>query len=127
LSDVLIDRKNNYWFTSTNEGIALVPRVDVKQTNLSAFAPLRLLRINNQLIISTKNEQLLAYNPTTKRTTTIYEGQNNAEIYYLFHNKIRDELLYVKSDGYTYSSALNSFSKGSKGPLAIKLIVALVE
>lgn len=125
LSDVLIDRKNNYWFTSTNEGIALVPRVDVKQTNLSAFAPLRLLRINNQLIISTKNEQLLAYNPTTKRTTTIYEGRNNAEIYYLFHNKIRDELLYVKSDGYTYSSALNSFSKESKGPLAIKQIVAL--
>jgi len=125
LSDVLIDRKNNYWFTSTNEGITLVPRVDVKQTNLSAFAPLRLLWLNNQLIISTKNEQLLAYNPSTKRTTTIYEGQNNAEIYYLFHNKIRDELLYVKSDGYSYSSALNSFSKGSKGPLAIKQIVAL--
>ena len=125
LSDVLIDRKNNYWFTSTNEGIALVPRVDVKQTNLSNFAPLRLLWLNNQFIISTKNEQLLAYNPTTKRTTTIYEGQNNAEIYYLFHNRIRDELLFVKSDGYTYNSTLNSYSKASQGPLATKQIVAL--
>lgn len=123
VSDILIDRKNNYWFTSPNEGITLVPRFDVHQINLPGYAPLRLIADKNHLLISTKNEQLLRYDPEKRTTSIIYQGTNNSEVYYLYRCKLMNELLLVMSDGGTYS--ISEKGRVSKLFLALKQVTPI--
>jgi hypothetical protein len=127
LSDILIDRKKNYWFTSPNEGMALVPQLDVLQINLPKYAPLRIHPVNNKLIITTKNEQILLYNPSENGIKQLYAGKNNAEVYYVHYDTQNDQLFCVMSDGYTYYSSQANPNSFQKIIMAMKQIKPLDE
>lgn len=126
-SDVLIDRKKNYWFTSPNDGILLVPELNVVQMDLPSLSPYRILNIDDELIVSTKNEQLLSYNLKNKSIKNIYQGTNNVEIYYLHQDKINDRLFCAMSDGFTYFSSKAQPNSFQKIVMAIKQIAPIDE
>ncbi|MEY3237628.1 MAG: hypothetical protein RI883_1729 [Bacteroidota bacterium] len=125
ISDILLDRKNNFWFSSTIEGILLVPDLHIYQYTYPNLSPLKILPIDDQLLITTKKEQISFFSPKDNSFTPIYQGQNNAEIYYAFHSKQKNEFVYVMSDGYSYFSSIKSPQNAKKVKFAIKQIVTL--
>lgn len=125
ISDMLLDRKNNYWFSSTINGIFLVPDLGIQQYEYPDLAPLHILPIDDKLLITTKKEQIAYFHPTSNSFTTYYQGNNNAEVYYAYYAQAKDELVYVMSDGYTYFGSSKFPNHSSKIKFAIKQIAKI--
>lgn len=124
-SDIIADHKGNYWVTSNNDGIDIVPNMNVKCFQFKTFSPLRVRAYNNKLLVSSKNEQIAWFSPTTKTFETFSTGTSNAQPYYLFIDTVRNHVVSVKSDGYTYFMDLETKQPIAKFFLAIKHISQL--
>lgn len=124
ISDLILDRKNNFWFTSTIEGIFLAPDLETSQLTFADLSPLRIMPIENDLLLSTKKERITRYIPDLNEFKDLYHGKNNAEAYYVYYSPKKDELAFVLSDGFSYFGSLNS-RQTSKAKMAIKQIVSI--
>jgi two-component sensor histidine kinase len=124
ISDAIIDRKNNFWFTSPIEGMFLAPDLKTSQLTFADLSPLRIMPIENDLLISTKKERITRFSPELNKFTDVYQGKNNAEAYYVYYSTKKDELAFVLSDGFSYFGSLKS-RQTSKAKMAIKQIVSI--
>jgi len=127
ISDVIIDRKNNYWLSSTVEGIILVPDAKVTISSFENLFPYKILTDEGSIIFTSKNEKIARFNPKTNAVNIIYEGFNNAIPYYEYLDKEKNEFVYVQSDGFVYFTNYSSHKLVEKLNFAIKKIEKLDE
>jgi len=125
ITDVLRDRKGNLWFSSSMDGLYIVPNQNVKLFQFDDIFPYRSINLNNQLIISSKNEKVILFNTENYHFETISSGLSNALPYYLFVDHAKNELVRVQSDGFTYFTEINSKKLKLKTTRAIKHIATL--
>ena len=124
-SDLLIDFKGNYWLTSTVDGIFIVPDFNTKQYTFDFIQPFRSINFRNKLLISSKNEKVVWFNPTSSEFEVFASGNTNAIPYYLFVDSLRNQVVRVQSDGFTYFSDLNTKKLIQKSIIAIKKIIPI--
>jgi ligand-binding sensor domain-containing protein len=127
ISDAIVDHKKNYWLSSTVEGIMIVPDTKVTVTSFENLFPYKLLAIDDELIITSKNEKIARFNPKNNQITILYEGTNNAIPYYLHLDKSKDEFVFVQSDGFSYFTNFSSHKIKAKVSIAIKKIEKIDE
>ena len=126
-SDLIVDRKGNYWLASNVYGIHVLPNINVQNRTFENFQPFRAIVYQNRLLLSSKNEQVKWFNPSTNEFESFAEGVNNALPYYLYIDSARQQVIHVQSDGFSYFSDLNSKKLLHKKSLAIKKIIRLDE
>lgn len=127
ISDVIIDSKKNYWFSSTLDGLLIVPDLDIIQYNFTDFSPLRIIPYEKDILISTKKGEIRAFNEKNQTNKVIYNSTPNSEIYYTYLNNKKNEFHYVSSDGLTYFNTINEKNSCTKFNFAIKQIIQIDE
>lgn len=127
ISDAIIDNKNNYWLSSTVEGILIVPDTKVTITTFENLFPYKILSVDDELIFTSKNEKIVRFNPSTKEVNVIHSGVNNAIPYYHYLDESKDEFVYVQSDGFSYFTKFSNYKQVAKVNAAIKKIVKFDE
>jgi hypothetical protein len=84
ISSVLKDRQNNYWFTTTNEGVFIVPNLKNTIQTINGYLPSKIIKFSHQeYLIGTKKGQLLKTNHLLTDYQTIYTSDENGEFHYL--------------------------------------------
>ncbi len=84
LSTIIKDRQQNYWFSTTNEGIMLVPDLNSETIKLGNNKPNRIVAGANEWFIGTKNDEVLTADKTLNSYRTLYNGGTNADISFLY-------------------------------------------
>ena len=121
-TDIIEDRKGNHWLSSSMDGLDIISDNPAKLYQFDGISPLRSINYNDQLLISSKNEKILFFNPIKNKLETIFSGSSNALPYYLFQDFENNELIYVQSDGYTYFTNIETKKLRLKTIFAIKHI-----
>lgn len=124
-SDVLIDRKKNHWLISPVDGILIVPDLNVNQLFFLSALPYRSVIGKEDVFISTKDDKIFKLNVENEQLEMLYQGNRNAEIYYLFFDSLINELIFVSSDGNTYFQSLNEKKPHKKMLHAFKQVIRL--
>jgi hypothetical protein len=107
ISSVFKDRQNNYWFTTTNEGIFVVPNLKNTIQNINGYLPSKIIKLSHQeYLIGTKKGELLRTNHLLTDYKTIYTSPDNGEFHYL-HLDTLSNLIAFSSKGFTMMDAAN--------------------
>jgi hypothetical protein len=125
ISDILIDYKHNVWVSSNLEGLGLYPNIKILHYSFPDFNPLRVRSYADRLLISSTDEKVSWFSPTTGKFEVFSEGKSFALPYYLYIDTLHNELVRVQSDGYSYFSNLLNKTLFQKSVLAIKHISPL--
>jgi len=125
ISTVTKDRQNNYWFTTTNEGIFLVPDLKNKLYSLSNYIPNKIIETKNEYFIATKKSELICCDKNFNIKHLVNKKTDNSEIYYLHYDSLTNDLFY-SSKGFTKIPDLNT-KKIKFSEIAVKEIIKLDE
>ena len=80
ISTVLKDRDNNFWFGTINDGIIVVPDMNTRLITNAGFEPGKMLAIDSLLYVSTKNNEIYTYSPSSRKLEKKYEGNVRHEV-----------------------------------------------
>lgn len=94
ISCVIKDRQNNYWISTTNDGIFLVPDFDTKLYTYNEFIPNRIEKSNGGFIVSSKRGELLELNYALQKKRIISSDPEKSEIYFLYCDTLKQQLFY---------------------------------
>jgi signal transduction histidine kinase len=85
VSAVIKDRQNNYWFSTTNEGVFVVPDLMNTVHALNNIHPKKIVKLNNgNLLIGTKKGELVLASHDLTSFKTVYQSPNRNEIQYVY-------------------------------------------
>lgn len=81
ISKIIKDRENNYWFCTLNNGLFLVPNIDVQlySLNNASITALALQSTDNQLLIGTGKNEIYSFDSKLQLTKK-YSEEINHEI-----------------------------------------------
>lgn len=127
LSNVIKDRKNNYWFTSPIEAITIVPQFSNYLYDCDNYQGLKFLIKENEILFSTHKDELIKLNLKTNKTQVVYQGVNNAQIYYLYEDAKNQNTIFVASDGKTYFVRNGDFKNPTSYNIAVKQVAKIDE
>ncbi len=94
ISGVITDRQNNYWFTTTNEGVFLVPNLKNKVFYCKEFIPGKIIKNQNNFIVGCKSGVLLSFNANKNTVQKLINNNETLEINYLFNDEAAKSLFY---------------------------------
>lgn len=77
ISGLIKDRQNNYWVTTTNEGIFLVPDLNTQVYPFSNFIPDKIIETKNSFYLTTKKKELITCDKEFNIQTIENTGGNN--------------------------------------------------
>lgn len=119
ISYIYKTKNNNYWISTLTEGLFYIEDFDTQL--ISSHESLTSLCFkNDQLVIGTKNDKILALEKNQFKT--IFTGKDNHQMGQLFHDKVSDQLYFTSSK----FGVLNSALKLTKElPIAIKSVCAV--
>lgn len=85
ISAVIKDRQNNYWFSTTDEGVFVVPDLMNTAHSLNNIHPKKIVKLNNgNLLIGAKNGELVLASHDLTSYKTVYQSPNRNEIEYVY-------------------------------------------
>lgn len=85
VSAVIKDRQNNYWFSTTNEGVFVVPDLMNTVHALNNIHPKKIVKLNNgKLLIGTKKGELVLAAHDLTSFKTVYQSPIRNEIQYVY-------------------------------------------
>lgn len=125
ISAVLKDRQNNFWFSTTNQGVLLVADLEHLFFPLDNYLPYRIASVGDGYLVASKKGELLHYDQNFKQKKIIKPLTDNTEIYFLHYDTLSKNIFY-SSKGFTFLPK-QDFSKKQFYELAIKDIVRIDE
>jgi len=123
ISCVIKDRQNNIWFSTTNEGLYLVPNINNLVFHLNGYLPNKIAETKNGYYIATKKGEIIICDKSFNISSVIKQKSDKAEIYYLNYDSINNGLFY-SSKGFTYIPNLN-YNNHRLFDIAVKEIIRL--
>lgn len=123
ISCVIKDRQNNYWFSTTNEGLYLVPDISNSMFKLNGYLPNKIIETKHGFFIATKKGELIKCDKSFNGSTVVNQKKDNLEIYYLNYDSTTNSLFY-SSKGFTHIPNLN-YANPSFYDLAVKEITRI--
>ncbi|MGV7106365.1 sensor histidine kinase [Flavobacterium sp. U410] len=119
ISYIYKTKNNNYWISTLTEGLFYIEDFDTQLIS-SQESLTSLCFKNDQLVIGTKNDKILALEKNQFKT--IFTGKDNHQMGQVFHDKISNQLYFTSSK----FGVLNSELKLTKElPIAIKSVCAV--
>lgn len=104
ISSVMKDSRGNYWVGTLTDGVFVVKNFDRLFISTGEYKPSKLAAFHDQLIIGTKNGELLALDGPNP-TSPFFESKGNHSIYYLEADNKNGQLVAT-------SSSFDMFDKG---------------
>lgn len=119
ISYIYKTKNNNYWISTLTEGLFYIEDFDTQFIS-SKESLTSLCFKNEQLIVGTKNDKILALEKNQFKT--IFTGKDNHQLGQVFHEKLSNQLFFTSSK----FGVLNSELKLTKEfPLAVKSVCAV--
>lgn len=119
------DRQHNYWFSTTNEGVFMIPSLNNIVYTQQNILLNKIVATKQGYIIATKKGELCLYDSSLNFKSLINKQTDNSEIYYLSYDSLTNDLFY-SSKGFTYLPNSN-YSKLNYFQPAVKEIIKLDE
>ncbi len=123
VSQVYIDRQNNYWFITIGEGVFIVPNIKNTIYSFEGYVPSRMSAGKDGFYIGTKNGTLLKVGHDMQGAFPVHETNGESAIYNLYSDA--DNIIY-SSTGVTFLPGHNQSKAFSLG-LALKDVVTVDE
>ncbi len=119
ISYIYKTKNNNYWISTLTEGLFYIEDFDAQFIS-SKESLTSLCFKNEQLIVGTKNDKILALEKNQFKT--IFTGKDNHQMGQVFHDKLSNQLYFTSSK----FGVLNSELKLTKElPIAVKSVCAV--
>ncbi|CCG52508.1 Two-component system sensor histidine kinase [Flavobacterium indicum GPTSA100-9 = DSM 17447] len=119
ISYIYKTKNNNYWISTLTEGLFYIEDFDTQLIS-SQESLTTLCFKNEQLIVGTKNDKILALKK--KQFKTIFTGKDNHQMGQVFYDKLSNQLYFTSSK----FGVLNSELKLTKElPIAVKSVCAV--
>jgi sensor histidine kinase YesM/sugar lactone lactonase YvrE len=114
ITDLQVDKHNNYWFSTVNNGLFVVPNITVNTVSLALntdkIAQTALVN-TNELLISTRNKILYKYNDSSKIVQS-FVFKENLEIVNLGYNTFNNkDYVYTNFGAYEFNSKFKNTNK----------------
>jgi len=115
ITDVVVDKDQNYWFTTINKSIYVIPNIEINNTNISldvnAVITKTRLGKHDELLITTNKSDLIKYAIIPKTTKKI-SFKKDKKIYNSIYNPFKKEYLIITHlNSYLYDAAFNLKTK----------------
>lgn len=96
ISFIYLDKQNNYWISTINEGVYFIENFDTKIIELPS-KPSVLSKTKMELLVGTENEALFSINPNNFNVKSIYKGKLNHVVNQLFHDEPSGDTYFTTS------------------------------
>lgn len=93
ITSVIKDREGNHWFSTSNEGILVVPNFDTHIYQFPDFKPLRIAYMDKSLYVGTKYDEIFRFSPQTQNLALLHKSPEHHEIYMLYSDTFKQELI----------------------------------
>lgn len=107
ISCIIKDRQDNYWVSTTNEGLFLVPNINNIIYSLTNYLPNKIVPYASHFLVSTKKHEVLKCDKAFNVVSSITTDKDNSEIYYMNYDSINNDLYYTGKT-FTYLPNLNT-------------------
>ena len=87
ITKIVKDREDNYWFSTLNKGIIIVPNINVHQYKFFDESITAITTDGNNILAGTSNHRLLSFSAESNLFASLYKEQSNHEIISLFYDK----------------------------------------
>lgn len=95
VSCVLIDRQNNYWFSTTNDGIYVAPNINNTSYTFGSHIPNLIVKISTQhFLIGTRKGELLLTDTHFNILKSKIVSEDLNEIYQLYYDSLHNVAAY---------------------------------
>ena len=101
ISNVICDRQGNYWVSTTNEGIFLIPNLDNLAYSIENYAPSQFEKVENKIIIANTKGALFQFDANLKFEKKNFQHPFKEEIYYFEYDSIYKDICF-SSLGFTH-------------------------
>jgi sensor histidine kinase YesM len=125
ISCVKKDRQENYWFSSTNEGVFMAPNLNNIVSTQQNILPNKIVVVKQGFLIATKKGEICSYDSLLNFKSILNKQTDNSEIYYLSYDSTTNDLFY-SSKGFTHLPN-SDYNKRQFYQPAIKEIIKLDE
>lgn len=105
ISKVIIDKEGNYWFSSLNNGVLIVPNIHSKLYSYNSESFTTLCNNSNNILLGTNSNSIVNFNTETKTFTPLLKLPNNHEVLQLFLDN--------SNNLFTSSNSLNVVQKNT--------------
>ena len=85
ISFIYLDKQNNYWVSTINEGVLFIQNFETKVISLPS-KPTVLSRSETELLVGVENDALYAINPSDNSFQKLYSGNLNHGVNQLLHD-----------------------------------------
>ncbi len=116
ISYVFEDNRNNYWFSTVNKGIILVPDFKNKLIEMSS-RPIRLERYYGKLLISTEDDALHELDLKSGVKKEFYKGSSNHAINQLYADTLTGHIIFSSN---TFNVLTKNRHKVIQARIAVK-------
>lgn len=110
ISFLYLDKQNNYWISTINEGVYFVENFNTKVIELPS-KPSVLSKSKTELLVGTENEALYSINPNNFNVKSVYEGKLNHIVNQLFKDEQSGNIYFTTSG---FKAQINSKIKDLK-------------
>ena len=100
ITRVIQDINKNYWFTTLNDGVYVVPNIEINKINI----PLETDKIskvflgdNQELILTSFEKKMIRYNVKSKKTDVLFFSKNET-LYYIKFDQFQNKYLIFLRD-----------------------------
>lgn len=116
VSYVFKDNRNNYWFSTVNKGIILVPDFKNKLIEMPS-RPIRIKPYHSKLLISTEDDALYELDLKRGVKKEFYRGNSNHEINQLYADTVAGHIIFSSN---TFNVLTKNHQKIIEGRIAVK-------
>lgn len=93
ISCVMKDMDNNYWVSSTNKGIFVIPSLQTTFVQIKDYQPSLFEKTKDGFLLFTQNNEIVKLNNQFEPQKKLFSSQSNTPIYYAFYDSISNLLL----------------------------------
>lgn len=105
ISCVIKDKQKNYWFSTTNQGVRIVPQLENKFLFSGERLPSKMIKYKNEgYLISTKKGQVVHVDKNLNPIRTIIDKSDQGEIFYLHYDEEQDAISYTGNRFYRFNA-----------------------
>lgn len=123
VSFLLKDRQQNYWFSTTDNGIYIVPNLKNTVYYFDNFIANKIIETKNDYCLATKKGELIFCNKSFEIKSSISQKSDNSEIYFSTYDSISNKIFY-SSSGFSEVDVSNK-DKINFYPIAIKDMIRI--
>lgn len=123
ISKIIKDYNNNYWFSTVNDGVYIVPELNNQAYNVEEYNPQTFLATKTNYLIGSQNGVLFSTSHLVDNRKTLFTTHENLPIYYIYQDTI-DKNIIFSGKGFN-AVPKGDFSKLKNYDIALKEIVRL--